>query len=82
MVDFSHINKTQEFLGKVEDIASRGNPEILVITKTGKYLRGKFQEHNIFLGGSGQLKGRVVLEIEGAQKEIQAIDIASVEFKA
>lgn len=81
MVDFAHLSKTQEFIKKIEDIASKGNPEILVISKTGKYFRGKFQEHSIHLGGMGQLKGRLLMEFEGAPKEIQAIDIASIELK-
>ena len=51
----------------------------LVITKGGKYLRGCIAEHNVRVSGDGRVRGRIVMVIDGARKEVDAGDIASVE---
>jgi hypothetical protein len=54
-------------------------PTVLVITKSGKYLRGHVIDHNVRINSDGRVRGRIVLMTDGVQKEVDANDISSLE---
>jgi hypothetical protein len=54
-------------------------PTVLVITKAGKYLRGHITDHNVRLNADGRVRGRIVMHVEGAKREVDANDISSLE---
>ncbi len=56
-----------------------GKKKSLVITKTAKFLRGFIIEHNMRVSSGGFVTGRLIMKIEGKDKEIEAGDIASIE---
>lgn len=55
------------------------NPHVLVITKSGKYLRGHITDHNVRVNSDGRVRGRIVMSLEGQKKEVDANDITSLE---
>jgi hypothetical protein len=74
-----------EFIEMIEglvvpaDKLSAAQPTVLVITKAGKFLRGHISDHNVRLNSDGRVRGRIVLTMDGANREIDANDITSLE---
>jgi len=68
-----------ERLVQTEDQAKSPQATVLVITKTGKYLRGHIVDHNVRINSDGRVRGRIVLLTEGQKREIDANDIGSLE---
>jgi hypothetical protein len=74
-----------EFVEKVEGLvrtpeqAALPAPSVLVITKTGKFLRGHIVDHNVRINSDGKVRGRIVLQIDGQKKDVDANDISSLE---
>jgi hypothetical protein len=52
---------------------------VLVITKAGKYLRGHVVDHNVRINSDGRVRGRIVMNLDGQKKEVDANDITSLE---
>lgn len=55
------------------------SPSVLVITKSGKYVRGHIVDHNVRMDSGGKVRGRLVMLTDGVKKEIDANDISSFE---
>ena len=55
------------------------DPRVLVITKAGKYLRGHIVDHNVRINSDGRVRGRIVMHLDGAKKDVDANDISSLE---
>jgi len=69
-----------QILEKIEELTtSEGSKKSLVITKAGKYLRGPITDHNVRVSADGRIRGRVVMQIDSAKKEVESGDIASIE---
>jgi hypothetical protein len=60
------------------DVTSQ--PTVLVITKAGKYLRGHITDHNVRLNSDGRVRGRIVMHVDGAKREVDANDISCLEI--
>jgi len=75
-VSFQFVEKLD---GLVNPTADGSGPKVLVITKAGKFLRGQITDHNVRVNSDGRLRGRLVMQIDGAQKEVDANDITSLE---
>lgn len=69
--------KVAEVIESLTD--SAGTKKALVITKAAKYLRGSIIEHNVRVSSDGRVRGRIVMKIDGNNKEVDSGDIASVE---
>ena len=69
-----------QILERIDELTSpEGVKRSLVITKSGKYLRGPIVEHNVRVSSDGRVRGRIVMTIDSTKKEIESGDIASVE---
>lgn len=74
-----------EFVEQVEGLvkdaeqAKSLKPSVLIITKTGKFLRGHITDHNVRINSDGRVRGRIVFLTDGQTKEIDANDIGSLE---
>ena len=74
-----------EFVELVESLVSPEarlidpTPTVLVITKSGKYLRGHIKDHNVRINSDGRVRGRLVLQIDGVEKLVDANDVSSLE---
>jgi len=62
-----------------EGVEIPATPHVLVITKSGKYLRGHITDHNVRINSDGRVRGRIVMNLEGQKKEVDANDISSLE---
>jgi hypothetical protein len=56
-----------------------GSPSVLIITKSGKYLRGHIIDHNVRMDSAGKVRGRLIFIADGIKKEVDANDISSFE---
>ncbi len=73
-----------EFVELVESLVSQPGtpmtePKVLVITKSGKYLRGHITDHNVRINSDGRVRGRIVFAFDGQSRDIDANDISSLE---
>lgn len=74
-----------EFVEKIDglvcsaDKINQSQPSVLVITKAGKFLRGHIADHNVRVNSDGRVRGRIVMVIDGAKRDVDANDISSLE---
>lgn len=75
---FEFVELIESLVASAEQIGQK-EPSVLVITKAGKYLRGHIKDHNVRINSDGRVRGRLVFSVEGADREIDANDVSSLE---
>jgi hypothetical protein len=79
MAHFEFVEKIDGLVKTPDQLSQLKAPSVLIITKTGKYLRGHIVDHNVRINSDSRLRGRIVFQVEGANRDVDANDISSLE---